>query len=202
MLAMVPSVMVALPPNPPNATGVAWNPSISVSGQSSGASMAIQHLFAFSATTVAAAIAAGSPYGCGTLKHSRACYYGLTEAQLRKANTYARQRASQGLIDPLSNLWTTPVVLFDGTSDWMVYKREMKSTAEQVRAFVDTQWVTANVRPRGSTAPHSRLLLSGARSPTAASVRDECGARAERRPRRLRVRHVHLRQLRQLRQLQ
>ena len=36
---------------------------VSVSGQSAGGSMAVQHLFAFSSSVDGAAVAAGSPYG-------------------------------------------------------------------------------------------------------------------------------------------
>ena len=45
-------------------------PRHSVSGQSAGGSMSIQHLVAFSSKVDGCAIAAGSPYGCGSLPYN------------------------------------------------------------------------------------------------------------------------------------
>jgi hypothetical protein len=118
--------------------GSAWSPTprrVSVSGQSAGASMAIQHLFAFSSSVDGAAIAAGSPYGCGAQAfYSLRCYLGHLDvlASIR----YARRRHVQHLIDDPVNLRETPVVLFSGKRDWTVWPTVMKSTQQQLAAFL------------------------------------------------------------------
>jgi len=119
---------------------VAWLSScrcrrVSVSGQSAGGSMAIQHLFAFSGSVDGAAIVGGSPYGCGFLPYRfDSCEYGGIDR--REVIEYVYARAAQGLIDDPANLTHTPVVLFSGRNDWVVYRRVMKSAEAQLRAFV------------------------------------------------------------------
>lgn len=97
--------------------------------------MAIQHLFAFSSSVDGAAIAAGSPYGCGAQAfYSLRCYLGHLDvlASIR----YARRRHVQHLIDDPVNLRETPVVLFSGKRDWTVWPTVMKSTQQQLAAFL------------------------------------------------------------------
>ncbi len=107
---------------------------ISVSGQSAGASMAIQTLFAFSSAIDGAALLAGSPYGCGQQRfHSLACYYGNLDKTV--AERYVRRRHSQGLIDDPKHLHNTPVLLFSGALDFVVLRREMHYVGQQLNAF-------------------------------------------------------------------
>jgi hypothetical protein len=116
---------------------------VTVSGHSAGGNAAIQHLFAHSSSVEAALIAGGSPYGCGSVPSpNSACFYGLTSKQLDETVTYTRQREADGLIDPLSNLKRTPVLLFAGMNDWVVYEGEMEQAATQVKMFVDRQYVS------------------------------------------------------------
>lgn len=109
--------------------------SVTVSGQSAGASAALQHAIAFSASTHGVGIAAGSPYGCGVqpLK-GLTCYYGGLNAtdMLR----YIGRRHQQNLIDDPANLRDTPVLLFNGNSDYVVLTRVMRLFVEkQLSAF-------------------------------------------------------------------
>ena len=107
---------------------------VTVSGQSAGASMAINHLFAFSSLVDGAAIAAGSPYGCGNLTTQGLCYYGpLNSTVISTMNAYISQRFEHGLIDDPSNLKDTPVVLFSGSNDWVVFENVMKSIEQQLQ---------------------------------------------------------------------
>lgn len=103
--------------------------------------MAIQHLFAFSASVDGAAIAAGSPYGCGAQVRKR-CYNGGVDVP--KSIGYARWRESTGKIDGLQNLASTPIVLFNGNNDWEVYTQCMRDTRNQLYAFVDRGRIFAN----------------------------------------------------------
>mmetsp|Transcript_129729 Transcript_129729/g.258818 ORF Transcript_129729/g.258818 Transcript_129729/m.258818 type:complete len:358 (-) Transcript_129729:163-1236(-) len=111
---------------------------VTVSGQSAGASMAMQHLVAFSASVDGAGIAAGSPYGCGWLKdESTACYYGLG-LDVSKTIAFVRQRFRDGLIDDPANLRETPVVLFNGKLDTVVRPAVMRATHRQLEAFTNS----------------------------------------------------------------
>lgn len=96
--------------------------------------MAVQHLFVYSASVDGAAVAAGSPYGCGSLPDAiDLCSYGDVSATALA--TLARTRSDAGVIDGVGNLARTPVVLFLGSNDWMVYPQVMNATGEQLRAF-------------------------------------------------------------------
>ena len=109
-------------------------PSITVSGQSAGASAALQHAFAFSSIISGLTIATGSPYGCGVQQlHGVTCYFGPVDAgdMLR----YARRRFEQGLIDDPRHLKDMPVLLFSGSSDYVVLTRMLRYVTEQLSAF-------------------------------------------------------------------
>ena len=129
------------------ATGSPWGaaassltvPRMSVSGQSAGGSMALAHFVAFSRSVDSVAVAGGSPYGCGGLKDPYYyCYYGLTEHLEKQSIEYVHWRYKQGAIDPLSGMRNTPVRLFSGTNDNVVWKSVMKATERQLRVFVNT----------------------------------------------------------------
>lgn len=126
---------------------------ITVSGQSAGASQAIQHLFAFSASVEGAAILAGSPYGCGNLplKRMDECYgyapYGYGDPDGMESQkqmvAYVRQHYKAGRIDDPANLWETPVLLFSGANDYEVYTKVMRSVKTQLSAFVSPKKIKA-----------------------------------------------------------
>jgi len=81
--------------------------------------MAIQHLFAFSATVDGALIAAGSPYGCGGLPAANTrCYSGPMSSP--RLDAYWRQRLAEGHTDDVENLRAKPVVVFQGTDDEII----------------------------------------------------------------------------------
>eukprot|EP00746_Dinoflagellata_sp_MGD_P085511 gnl/MRDRNA2_/MRDRNA2_33845_c0_seq2.p1 gnl/MRDRNA2_/MRDRNA2_33845_c0~~gnl/MRDRNA2_/MRDRNA2_33845_c0_seq2.p1 ORF type:complete len:352 (-),score=47.00 gnl/MRDRNA2_/MRDRNA2_33845_c0_seq2:67-1041(-) len=107
--------------------------------------MAIQHLVAFSSNVQGAAIAAGSPYGCGALPLGHEpvsrCYYGPVNVQFTVE--YLRQRYSDGLIDDPVNLKSTPVVVFNGKNDWTVWLSVARATVKQLEKFIDPEKVTA-----------------------------------------------------------
>lgn len=116
---------------------------VSVSGQSAGASFAIQHLVAFSETVDGAGLAAGSPYGCGALPlSSLACYYGWL-FPMGRSLAYISARFRDGLIDDPANLWQTPVVLFNGLEDEVVSARVMRVTLAQLGHYVEPERLTS-----------------------------------------------------------
>ena len=109
---------------------------MTISGQSAGASIALQHLFAFSSSVEGAAIAAGSPYGCGVqpLK-GWTCYYGGLD--VAAGVRYVNRRFQQRLIDDPAHLRSTPVVLFSGRYDLVVLPTVMRAVERQLNHFVE-----------------------------------------------------------------
>ncbi|CAE7258062.1 unnamed protein product [Symbiodinium natans] len=102
--------------------------------------MAVNHLFAFSASVEGAGVAAGSPYGCGVQPDEEdRCYYGHVD--IPASVGYAYQRYQEGHIDDLGNLKKTPVLLFNGNSDNEVYTRTMVDTFNQLQYFVDAKFL-------------------------------------------------------------
>lgn len=129
-LAVAAEAVCQFDPNP----AVPAYSSITVSGQSAGASAALQHAVAFSSRTDGLLVAAGSPYGCGAADwHDWTCYYfGLSEADMVR---YLRRRAEQDLIDDPRNLKDMPVLLFSGALDFVVFTGVMRSVQHQLGAF-------------------------------------------------------------------
>jgi hypothetical protein len=112
-----PLMTTCVQSQPPLQQPVQYRP-ITISGQSAGASIAIQHLVAFSSSVRGAMIAAGSPYGCGVQRmHGWSCYYGLGLLDIDASERYVRRRAQQRLIDDPSHLRTANVLLFSGRRD-------------------------------------------------------------------------------------
>jgi hypothetical protein len=125
---------------------------ITVSGQSAGGSMAMQHLFAFSKQVEGVAVAAGSPYGCGAFpegKYTRkgnwtgTCYYG--GANLSKTAAYIEDRTKQGLIDDPANLKKTTIIVFNGKWDWVVWSDVGKDLVEQLSSYVEIDKVISKL---------------------------------------------------------
>jgi len=107
---------------------------LTISGQSAGGSMAMNHLVAYSSSVKAAAIAAGSAYGCGALYgNGNPCWYG--GMNIERSLSYIEQRFQEGLIDDPAHLKNLPVVLFNGEKDWTVYTKAMHDVASQLDSF-------------------------------------------------------------------
>lgn len=132
--------------------GTAAARNVTVSGHSAGGSMAMQHLFAFSATVQGAAIAAGSAYGCGAFPDGHVpvghCYYG--GINVSATIQYAYQRFRNGSIDDLANLRNIPILLFNGQSDNEVYPACMLDVEAQLQAFADPQKLATNFRTKAA----------------------------------------------------
>jgi poly(3-hydroxybutyrate) depolymerase len=93
----------------------------SVSGLSSGAYMAGQFHVAFSGSLVGAAVVAGGPYDCAegslvaALNRCMETARGVPDP--RRLLDRARERATQGAIDPLAEMASDRVYVFSGTND-------------------------------------------------------------------------------------
>tara|TARA_B110000208_G_scaffold173051_1_gene216584 strand:+ start:990 stop:2105 length:1116 start_codon:yes stop_codon:yes gene_type:complete len=125
-------------------------PPHSVSGFSAGASMAINHLVAFSDVVEGMGIIGGSPYGCNTVPDNGASCSGFQAhppAHLENTSIpwtrwvrsirsgYLAERAAQGRVPPLANLVDKPVWLFSGLDDVWVYQSVMRAVAMQFANF-------------------------------------------------------------------
>jgi len=118
----------------------------SVSGLSSGGFIAVQFHFAFSSSIIGAGIFAAGPYYCaqGSVTTAQTtCLYFPTQINvnslLQKANTFA----SNGEIDPLSNLKGQNVYLYSGTRDTVVNQgvvKKLQTMYEQVSVTVTTEY--------------------------------------------------------------
>jgi hypothetical protein len=119
-------------------------PNHTVSGLSAGASVAVNHLVAFSRSVQGAGITAGSPYGCNILPDSddtcgaevlhNSSFFDWEKFQVTLAeHLSARQKG--GLIDPVSNLRGKPVYLYSGTQDTVVNPAVMHNLAAQLKAL-------------------------------------------------------------------
>ncbi|KAJ9473541.1 polyhydroxybutyrate depolymerase [Diplonema papillatum] len=117
-----------------------WPPKHTVSGISSGGSMAVLHHVAYSSTCLGASVVAGSGYGCNTLPAAGTtcctppASFNWTAA-VREMDAYLRNRSTHKMIDPAENLAVRPVWLFSGTKDTVVYQPVMQAVRQQFRDF-------------------------------------------------------------------
>lgn len=116
-----------------------------VSGFSSGATLAINHGVAFSASVRGIGVLGGSPYGCNILPNGGSgdyttCSYWTANRSrsaewLSHCGTYLRARAAHGAVDALEHMANKPVYLFSGTRDSMVWQRTMRAVEQQFRGL-------------------------------------------------------------------
>jgi poly(3-hydroxybutyrate) depolymerase len=111
---------------------------IFVAGISSGGYMAVQMHVAFSGLFKGAAIYAGGPDGCaqGSLTTAvTTCEQDSPAVNLAALESTTTSWASQGLIDPLSNLKGQPVYLWSGTADTTVVQPLMNALQSYYQNF-------------------------------------------------------------------
>eukprot|EP01051_Picozoa_sp_SAG22_P010869 SAG22_NODE_1005_length_6077_cov_3.132653_5_plen_477_part_00 len=112
-----------------------------VSGFSSGASLAVNHGVAFSRSVAGIGVLGGSVYGCKVLPNAAdgdftTCSYWTANKTksaewLAAANAHLAANAEGQAIDPPSHLARTPVYLFSGTRDSMVWQATMRAVEQQ-----------------------------------------------------------------------
>ena len=111
----------------------------SISGLSSGAYFAIQMEVAYSASCVGAGAIAGGPYYCsqGSLeKSSSDCMLLYDLIDISALTNYTDTMASQGLIDPTSNLASHKVYLFSGLLDTVVNQGVVKKLQSYLETYI------------------------------------------------------------------
>ena len=112
---------------------------VAVAGLSSGATMATQVHVALNARVHGAALVAGGPYGCAQSQLETAlgpcmtAQPGLPDTATLVAQ--AKQRATQGTIDPLADFAGDRVLVMHGTRDALVSPTLAAVTADVIRAL-------------------------------------------------------------------
>lgn len=111
-----------------------------VSGISSGGSMAMIHAISRSSCVSGVAVVAGATYGCNALLDtcSDACADGPCQCQTAHqyiVDAYLLQRARAGVIDDLYNVRGMKAWLFSGTEDSVVRTCVMKHVERQMEAL-------------------------------------------------------------------
>ena len=119
----------------------------SLSGFSSGGSMAVAHLVAFAREVEGVGLVGASPFGCQTLPDCADTCSGWQSnssaentsipwaAYLDACRDYAGARARQGRVDPLAALAGVPAYLFSGTADTTVFPSVMRAVRTQLQQF-------------------------------------------------------------------
>jgi len=109
-----------------------------VAGVSSGAAMATQLQVAYSAKFKGAAVFSGPPYYCAqdnALRGTNACASNVWSDQLSTLESDTSTWATQGLIDPTSNLSNKPVWVYHGIYDSTVQASVVGDTVSYFNHF-------------------------------------------------------------------
>jgi len=110
-----------------------------VSGFSSGGFMAVQMHVAYSASIAGAGVIAGGPYYCSMGSLSRvqtACTANPYLINLASLTSYANIQASEGFIDPVSNLNQSKVFLYSALQDSRIFPGVVQNTLQFYQTFV------------------------------------------------------------------
>ena len=113
-------------------------PTFTVSGHSSGGSMASTHLLAFSDRVVGLGQMQAAAWGCSHLINKYECDYNqkcANQTATARMLDIAKKRAQQGLIAPLDNLRGIPVMLYAGGRDTIVYAAVVNASADFYRGL-------------------------------------------------------------------
>jgi len=151
---------------------------VTVSGLSSGAYMAHQVHLAYSTRIAGAALIAGGPYACAGGELSRALEQCIaTDADgpdVAALAAVARDRASKGLIDPLSGLTGDRVWVFHGDADRTVAAAVTAAVAPLYRALAPALHVDT-VQRAGVAHTFPTLESGGDCAASAAPYLGRCG---------------------------
>lgn len=111
-----------------------------ISGFGSGGFMASQMHVAFSANISGAGIVAGGPFYCSLGSQARAQTACTTNGYLINIESsilYAQNLASEGLIDPVSNLAKSKIFIFSGVQDYIVSPQVVQQTVLFYNSFTN-----------------------------------------------------------------
>ena len=162
---------------------------LTVSGLSSGGSMAVQFHVAHSASVKGAGVLAAGPYYCAGGRLWTAWYNCMTPRAFTPLPPPAHLRAAtaslakSGRIDPTTHLATTRVWIFSGTRDDTVSPEVVSGLADHYRHYVNP----ANVefvrdRPVGHAMPSVDPDIKGACEATASPYINRCVDKSTRTP--------------------
>ncbi|MBI1891187.1 MAG: hypothetical protein HYS18_11105 [Burkholderiales bacterium] len=132
---------------------------LSISGISSGAYMAVQLQVAYSSKVLGAAIFAGGPYYCAQGSMSNALGYCMSGSGVpfSALYSYTDSNANSGKIDPTSNLAKQKVYMFSGTNDTAVKQPVMNA----LKTFYEHYGIGNIIYNNKSIAKHAWISDDG-----------------------------------------
>jgi len=142
---------------------------VTVAGISSGGFMAVQLQVAYSKRIFGTAIFAGGPYYCA--QDSSTTAQGYCESgngiPLQALIDYTNNQASNGTIDPPSNIASKPIYMFSGVNDTTVNQ----SVANTLLQYYETYTNSANINyNNNSQAAHAWISPDGPNSCNSAYI--------------------------------
>jgi poly(3-hydroxybutyrate) depolymerase len=136
---------------------------VTVAGISSGGFMAVQLQVAYSKSIVGTAIFAGGPYDCAQGNQSTAT--GACESgngiPLQTLINFTNTQASNGTIDPTSNIANKPIYMFSGTNDTTVAQPVMNALQQYYLNYTSGSNITYN---NNTSAAHAWISPDGPNS--------------------------------------
>ena len=142
---------------------------VTVSGISSGGFMAVQLQVAYSKRIFGTAIFAGGPYYCA--QDSGTTAQGYCESgngiPLQALIVYTNGQASNGTIDPTSNIASKPIYMFSGVNDTTVHQSVMNALQQYYETYTKSTNITYN---NNSQAAHAWISPDGPNSCNSAYI--------------------------------
>ena len=162
--------------------GVAALPPFSISGHSSGGSMASNHFAAFSSTVEGLGHLQAAPFGCGAQAPPgdslhRICTTAPAKLSVDKLVKYAAAAHAAGKIDDPANWAQTPIYLYAGAEDTVVNSNVVLKAAELYAADFTAGVATEETRKGGVTL-HVQDGAQHAFSTDVAGYGNACGGLA------------------------
>jgi poly(3-hydroxybutyrate) depolymerase len=130
---------------------------VTVAGISSGGFMATQLQVAYSKSIFGTAIFAGGPYYCaqGSLATAQGYCLSGNGIPLSTLISYTNTQATNGTIDPTSNIASKPIYMFSGTNDTTVHQPVMNTLQSYYLNYTTAANITYN-----NTTPAAHAWIS------------------------------------------
>lgn len=136
---------------------------VAVAGISSGGFMAVQLQVAYSKSINGTAVFAGGPYDCivGDPKNATGTCLSGIGLPVQTMIDFTNTQASNGTIDPVSNIANKPIYMFSGTIDTTVHQPVMNALQQYYLMFTSSSNITFN---NNTPAAHAWISPDGPNS--------------------------------------
>ena len=156
-------------------------PPFSISGHSSGGSMASNHFAAFSSTVEGLGHLQAAPFGCAAQASDpqhKLCTTSPSRLSVDKLVSYAAAAHAAGKIDDPANWASTPIYLYAGEADSVVNADVVRKAAELYGADFTATAAGAAAKSGGGVTLHVQPGAQHAFSTDVAGYGNECGGLA------------------------